>query len=145
MGWKTFTRTGQLCILGHGGVWGRGWGPVGPVWPPLRCFCAGRSGAVLLLWVLAVACSCCPCLCFGSAVVLVACLVCFGWLNGRLFGRELFVRFSAGAFRKLPSIYVFSYFPFGFEGRMWGLIVSVPDHCLSFYFQQETERQTFTG
>ena len=35
------------------------------------------------------------------------------------------------AFRKLPSIYVFSYFPFGFEGRMWDLIVSVPDHCLS--------------
>ena len=34
----------------------------------------------------------------------------------------------------LPSIYVFSYFPFGFEGRMWDLIVSVPDHCLSFYF-----------
>ena len=33
-----------------------------------------------------------------------------------------------------PSIYVFSYFPFGFEGRMWDLIVSVPDHCLSFYF-----------
>ena len=27
----------------------------------------------------------------------------------------------------------FSYFPFGFEGRMWDLIVSVPDHCLSFY------------
>ena len=26
------------------------------------------------------------------------------------------------------------YFPFGFEGRMWDLIVSVPDHCLSFYF-----------
>ena len=25
-------------------------------------------------------------------------------------------------------------FPFGFEGRMWDLIVSVPDHCLSFYF-----------
>ena len=24
-------------------------------------------------------------------------------------------------------------FPFGFEGRMWDLIVSVPDHCLSFY------------
>ena len=32
------------------------------------------------------------------------------------------------------SIYVFSYFPFGFEGRMWDLIVSVPDHSLSFYF-----------
>ena len=27
-----------------------------------------------------------------------------------------------------------SYFPFGFEGRMWDLIVSVPDHCLYFYF-----------
>ena len=25
------------------------------------------------------------------------------------------------------------FFPFGFEGRMWDLIVSVPDHCLSFY------------
>ena len=28
----------------------------------------------------------------------------------------------------------FSYFPFGFEGRMWDLIESVPDRCLSFYF-----------
>ena len=27
----------------------------------------------------------------------------------------------------LPSIYVFGYFPFGFEGRVWDLIVSVPD------------------
>ena len=44
------------------------------------------------------------------------------------------IRFTASAFRKLPSIYVFSYFPFGFEDRMWDLIVSVPDHCLSFYF-----------
>ena len=24
-------------------------------------------------------------------------------------------------------------FPLGFEGGMWDLIVSVPDHCLSFY------------
>ena len=38
------------------------------------------------------------------------------------------------SFRKLSLIYVFSYFPFGFEGRIWDLIVSVPDHCLSFYF-----------
>ena len=38
------------------------------------------------------------------------------------------------AFRKLVSIYVFSYFPFGFEGGIWDLILSVPDHCLSFYF-----------
>ena len=35
---------------------------------------------------------------------------------------------------KLLSIYVFSYFLIGFEGRIWDLIVSVPDHCLSFYF-----------
>ena len=41
------------------------------------------------------------------------------------------------AFRKLSSIYVFSYFPFGFEGRIWDLIVSVPDHCLSFYFSKK--------
>ena len=31
------------------------------------------------------------------------------------------------------SVYVFSYSPFGFESRMWDLIVSVIDHCLSFY------------
>ena len=30
--------------------------------------------------------------------------------------------------------FYFSYFPFCFEGRMSDLIVSVPDHCLSFYF-----------
>ena len=51
-------------------------------------------------------------------------------------GKELFIRVTASAFRKLPSIYVFSYFPFGFEGWMWDLIVSVPDHCLSFYFKE---------
>ena len=66
--------------------------------------------------------------------MLVTYFVNFRWLNDHLFGKELFIRFSASAFRKLPSIYVFSYFPFGFEGRMWDLIVSVPDHCLSFYF-----------
>ena len=45
----------------------------------------------------------------------------------------MFIRFTARAFRILLSIYVFSYFPF--EGRMWDLmIVSVPDHCLSFFF-----------
>ena len=46
-----------------------------------------------------------------------------------------FFFFTKCVFRKLPSIYVFSYFPFGFEGRIWDLIVSVPDHCLSSYFQ----------
>ena len=29
---------------------------------------------------------------------------------------------------------LFSYFPFGFEDRIWDLIVSVLDHSLSFYF-----------
>ena len=54
-------------------------------------------------------------------------------MNDHLSGRELFIRFTGSAFRKLLSIYVISYFPFGFEGRMWDLILSVLDHCLSFY------------
>ena len=65
----------------------------------------------------------------------------FRWLGGRLPGvcvwvgaRGLFVRFAARAVRGLLSVYVFSYFAFEFEGRVWDLIVSVPDHCLSFYF-----------
>ena len=49
-------------------------------------------------------------------------------------GDPIYKNSFASAFRKLSSIYVFSYFPFGFEGRIWDLIVSVPDHCLSFYF-----------
>ena len=31
-----------------------------------------------------------------------------------------------------PS-YVFSYFPFDFEGGIWNLIVSDPEHCLFFF------------
>ena len=30
---------------------------------------------------------------------------------------------------------------FGFEGRIWDLIVSVPDHCLSFYFVSTGENR----
>ena len=55
-------------------------------------------------------------------------------LNDHLFGKGLFIRITASAFRKLLSVYEVSYFTFGFEGRMWDLIESVPDHCLSFYF-----------
>ena len=80
--------------------------------------------------------SCCPYLYFGSAIMLVTYFVNFRLLNDHLFGKELFIRFTASAFRKLSSIYVFSYYPFGFEGKMWDLIVSVPNHCLSFYFIQ---------
>ena len=55
-------------------------------------------------------------------------------------GKELFIRFTASAFRKLLSIYVFSYFPFGLEGRILDLIVSVPDHCLFFIFYSVVKR-----
>ena len=56
----------------------------------------------------------------------------FRKLNDRLPGKELFVRFTARAFRNLLSVYVFSYFLFGFEGRIWDLIVSVHDHSSLF-------------
>ena len=79
-------------------------------------------------------CSCCLCLYFGSSIMLGTYFVNFRKLNDHLFGKELFILFAASAFPKLSSIYVFSYFPIGFEGRIWDLIVSVPDHCLSFYF-----------
>ena len=36
----------------------------------------------------------------------------------------------------------FACFPFGFEGRIWDLIVSVPDHCLSFYFSDNRAKKT---
>ena len=61
-------------------------------------------------------------------------------------GKSCSFGFPPSAFRKLPSIYVCSYFPFGFEGRMWNLIVSVPDHCLSFYFLcQEYQLRILNG
>ena len=31
---------------------------------------------------------------------------------------------------------------FGFEGRIWDLIVSVPDHCLSFYYVSTKTKST---
>ena len=45
----------------------------------------------------------------------------FRQLNDHLSGKELFIRFTARAFRKLLSIYVLSYFPFGFDGRIYGI------------------------
>ena len=38
--------------------------------------------------------------------------------NGIWHFLSLDILFAASAFRKLSSIYVFSYFPFGFEGRI---------------------------
>ena len=77
--------------------------------------------------------------------MLVTYFVNFRYLNDHLFGKELFIRFAASALRKLLSVCVFIYFPFGFEGRMWDLIVSVPDHCLSFYFCAEFHRGLFSS
>ena len=57
VGWGASARAGRLCVLSHGGGSGRGWVPVGPVWAP-QCFCADRSGAVLLLWFLALLAVC---------------------------------------------------------------------------------------
>ena len=49
-------------------------------------------------------------------------LVKFRSLNDHLSGKELFIRFTTRAFRKQLPIYVLTYFPFGFEGRIWDLI-----------------------
>ena len=86
-------------------------------------FYTERSKAVLLLWFLVVTCSYRPYLYFGSTIMLMTNFVNFRWLSGHLFGKELFVRFSASAFRGLSPIYVFSYFPFGFEGRMYQFLI----------------------
>ena len=59
-------------------------------------------------------------------------------------GKELFIRFTARAFHNLLSIYVFNYFLFGSEGRIWDLIVSVPDHCLFFLLFIVTIAKNFT-
>ena len=32
---------------------------------------------------------------------------------------------------------------FGFEGRVWDLTVSVPDHCLSFYFERIEKAESY--
>ena len=55
------------------------------------------------------------------------------------FGKKCSLGLPRVPFRKLPSFYVFSYFPFGFEDRIWDLFVSLSDHCLSFYFVIENE------
>ena len=54
------------------------------------------------------------------------------YVNDQLSQKELSIRFTARAFRKLLSVCVFSYFSFGFEGRIWDLIVSVPDRSCLF-------------
>ena len=74
--YKTFTQTDQLYVLSHDRSGGRGWVPVKPVYAS-QYFNTDRSKAVLLLWFLTVACSCCPYLYFGSAIMLVTYFVNF--------------------------------------------------------------------
>ena len=67
-------------------------------------------------------CSCCLYLYFGSAVVLVTYL---GKSCSFCLPRVPFVNCRQFMYLVISL--------FGFEGRIWDLIVSVPDHCLSFY------------
>ena len=48
---------------------------------------------------------------------------------------KLFIRFTVRVFRERLSVCVCSSFLFGFKGRMWDLIVLIPDHFLSIYFK----------
>ena len=34
-------------------------------------------------------------------------------------------------------------FPFGIEGRMWDMIVFIPDHCLSIYSARQAASEYF--
>ena len=38
--------------------------------------------------------------------------------------------------RKLLSNFVYPSLPFGIEGGVWDVIVLIPDHCLSIYFEK---------
>ena len=51
------------------------------------------------------------------------------------FGKELFIRFTVRVLCERLSVCVCVSFTFVSEGGMWDLIVLVPDHCLSFYFE----------
>ena len=39
---------------------------------------------------------------------------------------------------RVPFVNCCQFMYFGFEGRIWDLIMSVPDHRLSFYFEPDT-------
>ena len=49
------------------------------------------------------------------------------------FEEELFSRFTVSVCRERLSVCE-CFFSFGFEDRIWELVVLVPSHCLSFYF-----------
>ena len=85
-----------------------------------------------------VTCNSCPlCFLFSSVFFLfkIRSYRCFllGHLNGHLFGNELFICFTVRVLRGRLSVCE-CVVVFCFEGWTWDLIVLVPDHCLSFYF-----------
>ena len=55
-------------------------------------------------------------------------------MNDLLFGKDLFIPFTVHSFSESLSVCVYASFPFGVVGGMRDLTVSVPDQCLSFYF-----------
>ena len=46
------------------------------------------------------------------------------------------------SFVGICQIFVCHSFHFGIEGRMWVVIVLIPDHCLSIYFSKMKLKQT---
>ena len=56
-------------------------------------------------------------------------------MNDHLFGKELFIRFTVRAFCKLLSNFVcFLLSLLDLRVRCGGVILLIPDHCLSIYF-----------
>ena len=125
-----------ITVSGHGELGSRKTGlssspPPAP--PPSQYFNTDRSKVVLLLWFLSVTCSCCPYLYFGSPIMWVTFLVLGSWMITCL-GKS-----CSFALPRVPFVNCcqFMYLVISFlvlGGRIWDLIVSVPDHCLSFYF-----------
>ena len=48
-----------------------------------------------------------------------------------LFGKELLIQFTMRCFMNFCRVFRAIVC---FEGGLWGLIVLIPDHCLSLYF-----------
>ena len=51
--------------------------------------------------------------------------------------------FALGVFHEHLSVWVCACFPFGFEGKIWDLIVSIPYQSLSFFFHEETPKRLY--
>ena len=99
--------------------------------PPLnQYFNTDRSKAVLLLWFLTVTGSCYPYFYVGSPIMRVTYLG--RWMTTCL-GKSCWFDLLRVPFVNCCQ-FMYLVISLGFEGKIWDLIVSVPDHCLSFYF-----------